>query len=287
VSDVGEQFRALARPAELSDPAEVRRRLAWQHLRASQPSEAKLQRVIGMAKASLFEPLLEPAPDEPPAGWPDGQPARRRRRRKRREARRRASRSEVAALGVPVHPLATVWRVDARRWRVTNPPAVVNATLASLTAAADSARRRPRPGSARQVRTPVVAATVTPVFEAEPLPRGDTRLEVMASFARGLFDRMSLVAAAEANAEAQAGPVAKLADRMGEFLDRPQPEVVVKAPDVYVDLAAPAAPSVTVKPPDVHVHVEQPKSRPRAVRIEYDEQGNKRYVSEEIEDDPA
>ena len=102
--------------------------------------------------------------------------------------------------------------------------------------------------------------------DASSTPAGDSALAQMAAFGRGVLDRKGLVAAAEANATAQVGPVAKLAEQMAEMLARPQTPIQVKAPDVYLDLAAPAAPSVTVKPPDVHVHVEQPKPRPRRVR---------------------
>jgi hypothetical protein len=50
----------------------------------------------------------------------------------------------------------------------------------------------------------------------------------------------------------------------------------VDVPAPIVNLPPQPTPIVHVQPPDLHVTVEQP--RPRAVRVEYDNYGNKVYV---------
>lgn len=76
------------------------------------------------------------------------------------------------------------------------------------------------------------------------------------------------------NVEAQPAPIVNV--HVPEQAAQEPPVINVSVPETKVDVHVAAA-----EAPHVEVHV--PDQRPRAVRVEYDAQGNKRYVSEEVE----
>jgi hypothetical protein len=132
----------------------------------------------------------------------------------------------------------------------------------------------------------LVRRQVAAPFQASPLPdTGHRAMDAIAAFASGTIDRMSLLAHQEAQLKHESGTLAELAREVKRLADRPQPEITVKPPDVYIEHQAIEIPTphITVTPPDVHVHLEPPK--PRRVRVEENlVTGERTYIPEEIED---
>jgi hypothetical protein len=135
-------------------------------------------------------------------------------------------------------------------------------------------------------RAPVTAAG--PPFAAFDLVSHGTPLDRAIGFGAAIMDRIAFLAKEEISAESarhESVAIERLAAEVKRLADRPPAPIEVKVPDVYVEI-----PEVTVnptpvviQPPEVIVNVEQPK--PRTIRVEEDEQGVKRYVPEEINDD--
>jgi hypothetical protein len=156
--------------------------------------------------------------------------------------------------------------------------------------------RRGRPVSdVRVLENGTLIAAAPPAriaMEVEPRPSGDTNLDRIAAFGRGVIDRMALVAEKEAAIEHERGAVARLVQTVESLLKRPQPPisvqppaVTVKAPDKELRELKGAVERLANRPVhvDAHVTVEAPK--PRAVKVEYDDDGRKLFVPVE-DDDP-
>jgi hypothetical protein len=192
---------------------------------------------------------------------------------RRQVAARKRSLAKAVRPGPTARALARIEVVgdDPADWRVTdNTGSRIDGVVVT---ASGKLARKPHP------------AAPFPSFE---LPVGDSRLDRLTAFSMGLMDRLSHVASEELAVEKgaqESGALEKLAAQVERLVNRPQPPITVKPPDVHVTL--PEQPPVEIDytklpVPQVHVNVEQP--RPRAVRVEVDpETGEKRYVVEELE----
>jgi hypothetical protein len=118
------------------------------------------------------------------------------------------------------------------------------------------------------------------VAAATPTPRGIERAHAIAQLVnRGVEGMVEIFKDDDAASETSA-QVARLASAVERLAARPV-NVTVKAPDVTVKPPDVHVPAPVVKPPDVHVTVEAPKPPPaRAVRVEYDDDGNKWFIPE-------
>jgi hypothetical protein len=279
------RFAALGDRARLSAPGEFGRRMGALRLRAFEP---ELAEVVEFAR----QPLDLEADGERPAAQPDGVGlevpdvgealaasavwAASTRHTKRAGTAERKTRGRYLIRPRQDRPPVD-WEVTDRAGRVV--PVELQPDGA-LVASASGMVLWPAP-SRRPPAAPLAAAARPPVEpEVEPLATGSSRLEMIAAFARGVVDRMSLVAKAEADAEVASGRVDRLAQAVERLASRQPEPVQVNLPAPIVNVPEQPAPIVNVRPPEVVVNVEAP--RPRAVRVEFDDDGNKRYVVEEV-----